>query len=439
MIHNVILCLLLLCTIICAELPCTAAETSSNQKNKMPEKLPFSGQALPGMEEFEQKLSDFMKRWHIPGASVAIMYKGQLTYSRGIGYANFAEQKIVQPNSLFRMASLSKIITAVATLKLLDEGKLKLGTRVAPFLNYPSDPRYTRQPDPRLGQITVQHCLENTGGWDRAHNGDPMFMPLAQQAAEEYSNSLRPSAQSIIRYQFARPLDFSPGTKYSYSNLEYSILGEVIAKASGMTYAQYVKEKVLAPMGITGVIPGKTRDLAPAEVVYYGYPRENKGQSIFPNIREMLPLEYGGDFYLEAMTADCGWVASTIDMARFVACTFGDCGSKYQPLSNKMLAQMIARPALKEWEGTPDYFAMSWEVLHSDSAKDTIFKKDGSLPGSDTMAYHKPDGTTVVIAFNSRPLLALEFQARLLDCINDGLSTTTAWRGANSKSSKAAD
>lgn len=432
MIPNVISCLLLLLNFICLQLPCLAAENSPAAKTSpIPEKLPVSGQELAGMEEFEQAFEKFMKHWHIPGASVAIMNKGKLTYSRGFGYANFAERKIVQPDSLFRMASLAKLITVVATLKLVDEGKLKLDGKVASILNYPRDSRYLRQPDPRLGKITVQHCLENSAGWDRAHNGDPMFMPLAQQAAEEYSNSLRPSPEAIIRYQFARPLDFSPGTKYSYSNFEYSILGELIRKVSGMSYAQYVREKILAPMGITKMLPGKTRELAANEVTYYGYPRENKGQSIFPNIREMLPLEYGGDFYLEAMTADCGWVCSTVDMARFVACTFGDCGAQTQPLSVKSTALMTARPSLQEWEGLPDYFGMGWEVLHSDKPAEMIYKKDGSLPGSATMAIRRPDGTTVVVAFNSRPLLALEFQARLLNLLNFELEKNKGWRATS--------
>lgn len=425
MIHKVVQCLILF-LLFFHSLPLEAAE-SSGQKSKMPDNLPITGKSVPGMEDFDLRICNFMKQWQLPGGAVAIMHKGQLTYSRGYGYANFAERKVVQPDSLFRMASLAKLITAVATLKLIDEGKLDFSTNVCSILNYPPDPRRVRSPDSRLRAIIIRHCLENSAGWDRSHNGDPMFVPLVQEAASEYSNSLRPTPAAIIRYQFSRPLDFSPGTRYSYSNFEYSILGEIIARVSGMNYADYVKEKILTPMGISNMVPGKTRDLYANEVRYYGFPGENMGPSILPNIREMLPLEYGGDFYLEAMTADCGWVGSAADMARFVSCAFGDCGAKFQPISDKLLKRMIARPELKEWEGLPDYFAMGCEIKRAGS-KDMVVKKDGSLPGSAAIAYHKLDGTTVVIAFNSRPQLALECQERLFDLIEQGLAANKGWQ-----------
>lgn len=389
--------------------------------------LPMSGTNRPDMANFDKTLCAFMKYWQIPGASVAIAHKGKLVYAKGYGYADFAEKKPVETSSLFRIASISKIITAVAVLKLVEEGKLSLSSNPFKILNIPPDPNPARRPDERVFKITVKQLLESTAGWDRKGAGDPMFIPLVHEAAFEYSNSLRPSPQAIIRYNYTKPLDFNPGTKFAYSNFGYCVLGELISKVSGQPYAQYVKEKILAPMGITDMIPGKTRELAFDEVSYYAYPNENYGQSVFPNVQGNLPLEYGGDFYLEAMNADCGWLGTPIDIARFISCFFGECGEKLQPLSRKMTELMISRPNMPDWEGQNSYFAMGWEVESVNEGKEVVVKKEGSLPGLSAVAVHSELGDTFVVAFNSRPALADLFQEETLNFIVKTLGAHKKW------------
>jgi CubicO group peptidase (beta-lactamase class C family) len=387
-----------------------SAVESGRAADKSKSNMPRTGERLPAMDGFDEEFSKFLEHWKIPGASVAIVYKGKLVFARGYGYANTASKTPVKPDSLFRTCSISKLLTSVAILKLIEDGKLTFETAAFPLLKLPVEKEPSRRPDVRINSITIRNLLECSAGWNRKSQGDPMFSPIIQDAAREYSNTLRPTARAVIRYEYGHNLDFTPGTQFCYSNFEYAVLGEIISIVSGQKYEDYVREKILAPMGITAMIPGKTRQTAPGEVTYYPFLGESVGTSLFPNVRGPLPLEYGGDFCLEAMTADCGWLGSTIDMARFVSAVFGDCGPKLQPVSPEMARIMVSRPALECWRGKDTYFALGWEIENASSKDDFVAKKEGCLPGAETLVAHHQDGTTIAFAYNNRPFGYADFQ-----------------------------
>src|SRR3954469_25884516 len=233
--------------------------------------IPITGSAVPGMASFDLFVTDFMRKLAIPGGAVAVMRDGKLIYARGFGYADVENKTLVQPDALFRIASVSKPITAVAIMKLVEEGKLNLDDRVAPLIA-DLKPAPGATVDPRWEQITIRHLLNHTGGWDRTKpNGgfDPMFQSAIAAAAV---NAPAPaSAETIIRYMKGKPLDFDPGEKFVYSNFGYCILGRVIERLSGMPYAEFVRTRVLQPVGANRTQLGKTRitDALPEEVRYY--------------------------------------------------------------------------------------------------------------------------------------------------------------------------
>ena len=84
------------------------------------------------MESYDQVISDFMRTYSIPGGAVAVMRDGRLIYARGFGYADVENKTPVQPDALFRIASVSKTLSSAAIMKLVEEGKLKLDDRVDP-------------------------------------------------------------------------------------------------------------------------------------------------------------------------------------------------------------------------------------------------------------------------------------------------------------------
>ena len=135
-----------------------------------------TGKHNPALSSFDELMTTFIKTHQVPGASLAVTRAGKLVYARGFGYADLAKKQPVQPGSQFRVASLSKPITAVAILQLVDQGKLKLADRVftilkpKPVFENPKD-----KMDPRLRQVTILHCLQHSGGWDRSASFDPIF------------------------------------------------------------------------------------------------------------------------------------------------------------------------------------------------------------------------------------------------------------------------
>src|SRR5262249_38714238 len=154
----------------------------------------------------------------------------------------------VRPRSLFRIASVSKPITSAAVLQLVEQGKLGLDDRVVDLL----DVRHNGDPiapaDPRLKRVTIRHLLQHRGGWDRDKSFDPMFRSV--RIAREFGTRPPAGPELIIASMWKRPLDFDPGARSCYSNFGYCVLGRVIEKVSGISYEAYVREHILAPLGI---------------------------------------------------------------------------------------------------------------------------------------------------------------------------------------------
>ena len=124
---------------------------------------------------FEGLIPELLEKWEVPGESVAIAKDGRLLLARGYGLADVAEIDPVKPDSLFRIASISKPITAVAILQLVEEGVLELEDKVFEILGEFQPPEGATK-DPRLEEITVLHLLQHTGGWDRDQSYDPMWI-----------------------------------------------------------------------------------------------------------------------------------------------------------------------------------------------------------------------------------------------------------------------
>lgn len=384
-----------------------------------------AGKRLPAeMLSFERILGRLLYNWKIPGASVAIVNRGKLVYAKGFGYANLETRSPVQPDSVFRIASVSKIFTAVAILKLVEEGKLSLDTKVFPILKLPPETSMYKR-SPLIDRITVRHLLECSAGWDRKLGEDQIFTPILRYATADYSNSMRPTADAIIRYA-CRKLDFEPGSKFAYSNITYTILGKLISKVTGKHYKDYVLETLISPLGLNSIQPGRTLVAADKEVHYYGFEGEMTEEPVMPNIRGPVSLEYGGEFYLEASMAEIGWIASSIDVARFVSYVLGDAGKDKMPLSRETVDLMISRPNLPDWEDSSNYFSLGWEIENAGAGRDMVIKKEGCISGSTCIAYHR-NQTTLVVSFNSRPVQALEFQEEVRLLIAILLSSEIDW------------
>ena len=139
---------------------------------------------MPKLAAYDELMTAFMREHQPPGAALAVTYHGRLVYARGFGHADLERHEPVRPGSLFRIASLSKPFTATAVLHLVEQGKLKLDERVLPILKLEPHLERGARLDPRWHEITVRHCLQHTGGWDRDKSFDPMSAETAEQVAK---------------------------------------------------------------------------------------------------------------------------------------------------------------------------------------------------------------------------------------------------------------
>jgi N-acyl-D-amino-acid deacylase len=389
------------------ETPATSTEAVELDANPVIPPLPRSVLTTGETSEEFQPLDELMLRVireeAVPGAALAVTRQGKLMYARGFGERDQKEKLPVLPTSLFRIASLSKPITAVAILQLVEKGELALDDRVFDILAVEAfRENENDEPDPRLEQVTVRHLLNHTAGWDREQSYDPMFRSV--RIAESLGIPPPAQAEHVIQYMRGKPLDFDPGTRYAYSNLGYSLLGRIVERKSGLAYDDYVKRHIFEPLGISMPRIGNTRQRASFEVKYY-HSSDEQGNSVYAdNLGAKVPHPYGA-WCLEAMDAHGGWIASAIDLVRFSVAVHA--GSDGGVIGDESLALMVQRPNGlaghdEEGKALDVYYGLGWQVRPKGDPGSYNTWHTGSLPGTWTLLVHRHDDMHWALLLNTR-------------------------------------
>jgi CubicO group peptidase (beta-lactamase class C family) len=365
-----------------------------------------TGSANPKLTGYDELMNGFMRDHKPPGASLAVAYRGRLVYARGFGHADVEKKEAVQPNSLFRIASISKTFTSAAVLHLIEKGHLKLDDKVFKILNIEPHLEPGAKIDPRLHDVEVQHCLHHTAGWDRDKSFDPMSAETAEVIAKSLKVPLPINPRQIVRYTFGKPLDTTPGTTYAYSNFGFSVLGRVIQAISKKSYEEYVVNQILAPAGIHTMRQGRCllKDRAPNEVKYYDSGKRT-GRAVFgPNIGKEVPLPYGCEG-LDTGDACGSWIASAIDLVRFGVAM--DDPKKCPFLKEASIETMLAAPAGAPGHrpnGKPKmtYYACGWDTRPNLRQPGKYTKWHGGLlAGTSSFFLCRDDGIDWAVLFNS--------------------------------------
>jgi CubicO group peptidase (beta-lactamase class C family) len=385
-----------------------------------PEAAPASitGAANPNLEPFDKLMTSFVAENKVPGAALAVTRHGKLVYARGFGFADVEKKEQVQPDALFRIASISKPITAVAIMQLVEKGKLGLDDNVMDRMKLVPLVGADAKFDERWKKITIRQCLQHTGGWDRGKSGDPIEKPWQIAKAFQIETPVAPSY--IVRYMMGQPLDFDPGTRYVYSNLGYLILGRIIEESTGQKYEHYVKKEVLQPLGIKSAQLGRAlpENRVKGEVVYYD-PKKYMSRCLYPpRVGERVPIQYGG-LNFEAFEAHGAWIASAVELVKFAAAF--DNPARSLLLSAKSIEQMWARP-----EGAPgftgkgapraSYYACGWNVRPMGNAGKSNQYHAGYIAGSESFLVRRLDGLNWAVLFNT----AHNPDGKLLTSLIDG-------------------
>ena len=188
-----------------------------------------------------------MAREKIPGLSLGVLRDGKLIKVRGYGFSNVELQVPVKPESIFQSGSVGKQFTATAVMMLIEDGKLSLDDTLPKF--FPDAP-------PAWRNITIRHLLTHTSGIPDYGSDANMKKKLIDFRVDYTEDEL------VHRYA-TMPLDFPPGSKWSYSNSGYATLGVIIHKVSGKFYGDFLEERVFKPLHMDSTHVISEEDIVP--------------------------------------------------------------------------------------------------------------------------------------------------------------------------------
>jgi CubicO group peptidase (beta-lactamase class C family) len=329
----------------------------------------------------------FRQQFRVPAMSIAISRNGRFVYDHAGGMANPQHVTQAQQDTLFRIADLSKPITAVTIFSLIESGKLHLTDKVfgpAGILGA----RYGKPPYKQyLTDVTVDHLLTHTAGGWAADDNDPMF----HNRGWDQTKLITATIENV-------PLTAPPGTQWIYSNFGYCVLGRVIEQVTGQPYETYVRANILAPCGITTmqIARDSERQRASDEVVYVG--------------------QYSEDPYkinVNRMDATDGWIASSTQLVQFLNHVAG--APNIPALLKPESIRAMTTPAPAYPAGSARY-ARGWMVSEEGSGS---WWHNGSLPGSTSVMLRSSDGLCSAALCNTRTLPHQEMDTAISQMMAD--------------------
>ncbi len=345
-------------------------------------------------EQVDISMLQWMHKFKVPGAQLSVAKNGKIIYSKGYGISDVEKHPVTTQN-LFRIASVSKVFTAVAIWQLVQNGKLKLDDKAFIVLDNLPGPPGTAE-DPRLKTISVLNLLDHAGGWDTASAGDAQVI-YTRTAADMFAEPRPAKPATIVRFMRGKPLQFDPGSKSAYSNFGFNVLGRLIERTSGATYEDYVKMNLLLPSGITDMEIAKTRlaDRRPNEVMYFDGEEEPLLWSVLDNESEQVKWSYGGDFAIETMDSHGGWLGTADDIAKFAGAIGGDGSGPL--LAADTLKQMLT-PDLKHETANKGTFRAHGVLVNP--SKNRWCHVGALNSGSGSVLYSLKNGVTIGANFN---------------------------------------
>ena len=328
--------------------------------------------AIPDLEPMDQAVDSFMDFWSLHGVSLAIMRNDSLVYAKGYGRADSATP--MTPGTTLRIASVSKLLTAIGVMKLQEEAKLFLDTPVfGPMGILNKYDSYIR--DDNYYLITVEHLLRHQAGFT-SRGGDPVFSPWT-------------SLDALLRTQLRRSLSYEPGTWQEYSNFGFLLLSLVIEQVSGQSYEDFMQEHVFEPARCHGFRIGGNylSERHPGETRYYMQPDAEKTRS-FDGRYASVEKCYGGNNVSGSLGAG-GWTGSAVELARMVASIDGK-----GPLEDILLDYSVNQMTNYFDRET---FSLGW----NDTKPGGEWTRSGSFSGTQALVKTYPDGECWILISNT--------------------------------------
>lgn len=226
--------------------------------------------------EIDAIFAGYMADQHVPGLVYGIVKDGKLAYVKGVGVQAIDDKRPVTADSLFRIASMTKAFTALSILKLRDDGKLRLDDLAEDYIPEMKGWTYPTKDSPH---IRIRDLLQHVGGFV---TDDPWGDRQQVLPQDDFTRMIAAGV----------PFSRAPQSSHEYSNFGYALLGRVVARASGMAYADYVKRTILTPLGMTS--SGYDAPHAPKARYALGYRWENDRWTVEPEMIDGAFNSMGG-------------------------------------------------------------------------------------------------------------------------------------------------
>lgn len=322
-----------------------------------PSSTPTSAPQVAQWAEFDRILAGRLVGNGDVAAAVAVSVDGRLVHTGAYGVRDPAAPLApgapapmpTTPTDKFRIASISKVLTATVTMELVESGQLSLDEPVGPIIGA----KLAITPDAGAASITIRQLLSHTSGF-------AVFQPLFFEGA----TSSCPQAAAVA---FTSPPDATPGSRYRYSNMNFCTLALVIEQVTGEPYEQAVTERVLAPLGITGARVAGTYDVRDGEVNHGSGPDRN---------------------YMENLLGAGSWLMSAPDIVTVIN-ALDPATPGWHAVTPESIVQMVQpQPGIAYPEADKSY---GLGLMLFDGG---FWGHTGTIENTRTIVLHGPDGVT---------------------------------------------
>lgn len=358
--------------------------------------LPIAAAAAPAeplaadtVARIDATVTKTLSTSRVPGMSISISRDGTIVYSNAFGYANLARHTPATVQTHYEIGSITKQFTATAILQLKEAGKLSLDDTIGKWI-----------PEYRIGsKITIRELLQQT-------TGIPDYTEA--NGFEKIAGTKKPSFGAMLALVAGKPLEFTPGSRFTYSNTNYIILGEILERASHTPWETYVRTHLFTPAGMTS--SGFIDDEASLQPMATGYTVDKKGVKVAP------PL-------LSGWAWSAGAIVSTVDDMQ----NWDSALLRGKLINQTDLAAMFS-PGKPAW-GKDAWYAYGWVVDSADGHK-RIWHNGGTFGFLSANMLFPKDRVAIVALQNGISMAAPESTAmRVFEAMEPSAAVATSAAG----------
>ncbi|MGB6876278.1 MAG: serine hydrolase domain-containing protein [Candidatus Acidiferrales bacterium] len=294
----------------------------------------------------------------IPGLSLAVVRDGKIIKAKGYGFADLEFNAPVTPETIFESGSIGKQFTATAVMMLVEEGKIGLEDKITKY--FPNAPSSWKD-------ITIRNLLSHESGIKN-------YTDSSMDYRKDYTED------QLLKLSERPPLDFAPGTNWSYSNTGYVVLGILIHKVTGEFYGDFLHQRIFAPLGM------KTRIISETDII----PNRASGY-------QLVKSEWKNQDWVSPTlntTADGSLYFTTLDLAKWDASLYTD-----KLLKRSSLDQMWTIQKLNNGQPNKGDYGFAW-FIHSMNGH-RLIEHGGAWQGfTDSICRYVDDKLTVIVLTN---------------------------------------